>query len=32
VVHYGQEVASKLFSMYDHGKENQDYYGQVSIL
>ena len=28
VVHYGQEVKSKLFQAYDHGKENQDYYGQ----
>ena len=28
VVHYGQEVKSKLFHAYDHGKENQNYYGQ----
>ena len=28
VVHYGQEVASKQFCAYDHGKDNEAFYGQ----
>ena len=30
VVHYGQEVASGTFQAYDHGKHNEEFYGQAT--